>query len=211
VHCPLTAWHTVHCALQVLHASSTDARVRAYAFRGSPPSTFSATACGADGALQLLLLNLHEDESVTASLTLPVAAATPSAASAAPASFAASASFVSFAAWSLTPPADGPFSVHAQGSHSAALSTACIHARSSKWRVHCVWYTACGPSSHSACVMCVLQVHALLNGRALPDRVDGTANATAFLEHISVAATRGKVADGVQLPKLSVTFVCLGV
>jgi hypothetical protein len=53
----------------VLNATSSSANVRAYAFRGAPPSPWTAPRC-AGGALQLLLLNL--DNATALNVSLPV-------------------------------------------------------------------------------------------------------------------------------------------
>ena len=79
----------------VYNASSSDGKVRAYAFGGAPPSPFAAPECA---ALAVLLLNLH-NASVVAGL--PTAGG--------------------FAAWSLAPQ-DGVFGGTAT-LNSAALAT----------------------------------------------------------------------------------------
>jgi len=75
----------------VLNASSTSPFVRAYAFRGAPPSRFAAEECAEDGATQLLIINLYNTTNVMALLALGGA--------------------TQFAAWTLTPPAEGAFSM----------------------------------------------------------------------------------------------------
>ena len=68
----------------VLNASSSDPFIRAYAFRGTPPSEHAALECAGDGRLQLLLINLYN--STNATVTLPRVVA------------------LSYSAWTLTPP-----------------------------------------------------------------------------------------------------------
>ena len=78
--------------LEVLNATATSRLVRAYAFRGPPPSPFASAECtGTGGGLQLLLLKL-ENATATA-VELPSAPAG-----------------AILAAWSLTAPGNGsPF------------------------------------------------------------------------------------------------------
>ena len=130
---------------QVLAAASSDASVRAYAFRGPPPSPFAARARCAPAGAQLLLLNLAP---------APAAAALPAAAPGA-----------AFAAWSLTGAGGDVFSGAAE-----------------------------------------------LNGAPLPSTLDvrtGGAPAAA-LGFISVPPVEGLARDGVTLPALSITFLCMG-
>ena len=69
----------------VLNATVTVPTVRAYAFSGIPASPFAAPACRADGAVQLLLINL--DAKANATVQLPAAAKSNAAAGVAGATF----------------------------------------------------------------------------------------------------------------------------
>ena len=132
---------------QVLNASSSSGYVRAYVYSDVPPSKHSARECSVMGAVQLLLLNLHNTTNVTAHIATTHALA--------------------YTAWTLSPPrtADGG---------------------------------GIDPFSHRT----------LLNGQLLPDTISG--GKAPFLEEIPVAARQGEVADGIVLPPLSVSFVCVG-
>jgi hypothetical protein len=78
--------------LSVLNATSSSRLVRAYAFRGAPPSPFASGLCG---ALELLLINLDNSTAATPVVLPPAAAG------------------ATFAAWSLAPGAGGAFASEA--------------------------------------------------------------------------------------------------
>jgi len=72
----------------VLNVTSSDGQVRAYGFSGKPASPFAASECAQETGLQLLLINL---DNVTVTAELPFTDST-------------------YAAWSLSPSSDGPYS-----------------------------------------------------------------------------------------------------